>query len=99
MTGVAYTYRLRLTSEHGQVQAEVRDLQGNLLGEPSGQLRYVEPYRSLVQSSSQKALQSKGDKYILSRAEIESLGEALFHILFDDALQLDFLTNYNAIVH
>lgn len=99
MTGAAYTYRLRLTTEHGQVQAEVRDPQGNLLGEPSGQLRYVEPYRSLVESNSQKALQGKGDKYILSREEIEALGEALFRILFDDALQIDFLTRYNDIVH
>ena len=66
MTGAAYTYRLRLTTEHGRVQAEVRDPQGNLLGEPSGQLRFVEPYRSLVESNSQKALQGKGDKYIRS---------------------------------
>jgi hypothetical protein len=98
MTG-AYTYRLRLTSEQGQVQAEVRDPRGKLLGEPSGQLRYTEPYRSLVESSSQKALQGKGDKYILSKAEIEALGEALFRILFDDALQIDFLNTYNEIAH
>ena len=97
MRDTIYTYRVRAAA--GRVETEIRDERDEPAGEPAGDLRFEEPWRSEVEALSRKAFEGKSDKRALSKEEIQRLGEALFNILFDDALRTSLLTCYDAVVH
>jgi hypothetical protein len=98
MTKNTYTYRIRVAGESTGVQAEIRDPQENVRGEPSGNFRYQD-YQERIEALAGKAFAGKADKYVLVKREIRELGEALFNALFDPELRTSFLTWYDRVVH
>ncbi len=83
-----YTYRIHITNRD-HVQAEVRDTEGSLLGEPSGKFSYRGDIESRI-----RALHESAGKGSLLDDEIEELGELLFTILLDEKLRHDFFIHY-----
>ncbi|NEO69227.1 CHAT domain-containing protein [Moorena sp. SIO3H5] len=89
-----YTYRISVANIQ-QVQVKKWDDQHQELGEPPGDLRYqdkLEEITPLLEIARQKDALNDSSK-------TRALGEALFDILFDDALRNDFVKFYNKVVH
>jgi hypothetical protein len=89
MNSKYYTYRIRITNlDH--VQAEIRDANNNLLGEPSGAFGYTGETQTQIQELHQLAC--KGE---LTETDVETFGERLFDTLFDEGLRRDFFGYYD----
>jgi hypothetical protein len=90
MTRDYYTYRIRINNRQ-RVQAEMRDLEDHLKGEPEGRLTYDDACQAQVQALHQAAQAGQIDG-----SQIKTLGEKLFGALFDERLRHDFFGLYEA---
>lgn len=89
MSDTIYTYHLNIINRDS-VQVRKIDENGQAAGNPSGTFAYKGRRKKQIASLCQKAQ----DRSITS-SEIETLGQTLFDVLFDDSLRVDFLTTYN----
>lgn len=94
MSNSYYTYRIRLTN-YDRVQAEVRDANGRVIGEPSGVFGYKGALKKQIDALVHQA-QTGG---LQTDDEAKRLGELLFNALFDVGLRSDFSTLYTQVVH
>jgi hypothetical protein len=88
-----FTYHIRVANRD-RVQVEKWDDQHQDQGQPSGAFRYQE---KLVEIA--PLLQAASNNELNDSTLVESLGEALFDVLFDDKLCQDFVSFYDQVVH
>lgn len=86
-----YTYRICIANRNN-VQVEIRDLDNNSCGRPSGQFNYRSKIRKRIQELHQAASEGK-----LTSSNVEELGEKLFDALFNEGLRRDFFGYYEKV--
>ncbi len=92
MSKAYYTYHIRVANPD-LVQVEKWDSLHQSLGQPSGKFRYQDKLADIIE-----LLQVTRDGSLNDAEKSRLLGEALFDMLFDDSLRLDFVTFYNQVV-
>jgi hypothetical protein len=89
-TVLTHLYQIKVANRNS-VQVNKLDQERRSLGQPSGVLRYEEKRGDLEPLlEAQRNHENNGER-------IKALGEMLFSILFDQSLQIDFVTFYNRV--
>lgn len=85
MNEKSYKCRIRVLNRD-RVRIELTTPGGQLIGEPSGQFGYSSKKRDTIQQ-----LYARASDNLLNDEDAQNLGESLFTMLFDQALQSEFL--------
>ncbi|MCA9942344.1 MAG: CHAT domain-containing protein [Anaerolineales bacterium] len=89
MSDATYTYHVNIISRES-VQVRKIDGNGRSAGNPPGTFGYKGNRKKLIENLSQKA-----NARTITSDEIQTLGETLFQVLFNESLRVDFLKTYN----
>lgn len=89
MSNTTYTYHINIINRDS-VQVRKIDENGQTVGNPSGTFAYKGSRKKQIAS-----LYPKAQDGTITSSEVETLGQSLFNVLFDNSLRVDFLTTYN----